>query len=115
MRLLAVLLLVLSLISGCVETKPGDTVYNGAVVPEYSPIVDIAKKDLAQRLNISTEQVQLIKQEKVDWPDTSLGYPQEGMMYAQVITPGFRITLKAGGKLYEYHSDYKSVVGPKEV
>jgi len=115
MRLLAVLLLVLSLISGCVETKPGDTVYNGAVVPEYSPIVDIAKKDLAQRLNISVEQIQLVKQEPVDWQDTSLGYPEEGMMYAQVITPGFQIILKAGDKLYEYHSDYKSVVGPKEI
>lgn len=85
MRLLAALLLALSLISGCVETKPADTVYNGAVVPEYSPVVDIAKKDLAQRLNISTEQVQLIKQEKVDWPDTSLGYPEAGMMYGKSV------------------------------
>ncbi len=115
MRTLAVLLLALSLISGCVETKPADTVYNGAVVPEYSPVVDIAKTDLAQRLNITMEQILLVKQEKVDWSDTSLGYPEPGMFYVQVITPGFRIILKAGDKLYEYHSDYKRVVGPKEV
>lgn len=115
MRLLAALLLALSLISGCVETKPADTVYNGAVVPEYSPVVDIAKNDLAQRLNISVEQIQLVKQEKVDWPNSGLGYEEKGMAYAQVITPGFRIILKAGDKLYEYHSDYKRVAGPKEV
>ena len=37
------------------------------------------------------------------------------MMYAQVITPGFKIILKAGTKLYEYHSDYKRVVEPVEI
>lgn len=44
-----------------------------------------------------------------------MGFPEEGMMYTQVITPGFRIILKAEGNFYEYHSDYKRVVGPKEV
>ncbi|MDP2768025.1 MAG: hypothetical protein Q8O41_11375 [Candidatus Methanoperedens sp.] len=97
------------------DTKPGDVIYNDEVIPEYSPVVDIAKKDLAGRLNIPVEEILLVKQEKVDWSDTSLGFPEDGMMYAQVITPGFRIILKAGDKLYEYHSDYRRVVGPKEV
>ena len=109
------LFLILTIISGCVNTKPAGTVYDNSVLPEYSPVVDIAKEDLAGRLNISVEQVQLVKQESVDWPDTSLGYPEKGMVYAQVITPGFRIILKAGDKSYEYHSDYKHVVGPREV
>jgi len=98
-----------------VDTKPIDTVYDNSVLPEYSPVVDIAMKDLAGRLSIPVEQLQLIRQESVDWQDTSLGYPEKGMMYAQVITPGFRIILKAHDKLYEYHSDYKHVVGPREV
>ena len=114
MKRLVILSLILSFISGCVETKPPAPIYNDSVLPEYQPVVDIAKKDLASRLNISVEQVKLVKQEKVDWPDTSLGYPEEGMMYAQVITPGFRIILKAGDKSYEYHSDYKRVAGPGE-
>lgn len=101
MKLLVIFLLTLSL-SGCVES-------------EYPQVVELAKKDLAQRLNISIEEVRLVKQEKVDWHDTSLGFPEEGKMYAQVITPGFRIILKANDKLYEYHSDYTRVVGPKEV
>ncbi len=105
MRLLA-LLLILAFISGCVE-KP--------VQPEYPQVVDLAKKDLAQRLNISVELIKFVGQEKVDWPDASLGYPEEGMFYAQVITPGFRIILKAEDKLYEYHSDYTRVVGPKYI
>lgn len=114
MKRLVILSLVLSFIPGCVETKPSEPIYNDSVHPEYQPVVDIAKNDLASRLNISVEQVKLVKQEKVDWPDTSLGYPEEGMMYAQVITPGFRIILKTGDKSYEYHSDYKRVAGPVE-
>jgi len=109
MRLLA-LLLIIAFISGCVE-KPA----NNESIPLYPQVVDLAKKDLAHRLNISVEQIKLVRQEKVDWNDTSLGYPEEGMFYAAVITPGFRIVLKAEDKLYEYHSDYTRVVGPKEV
>jgi len=109
------ILCIVLLFSGCVEQKQYETVYNDSVVPEYSPVVDLAKNDLSQRLNISVEEIQLVKEEAVEWPDTSLGYPEKGMMYAQVITPGFRITLKAQDKLYEYHSDYKRIAGPKEV
>ena len=109
------MLLILTIISGCVNTKPVETIYNNSILPEYSPIVDIAKEDLAGRLNISAEQVQLVRQESVAWPDTSLGYPEKGMLYNPVITHGFRIILKAGNKSYEYHSDYNHVVRPREV
>jgi hypothetical protein len=47
----------------------------------------------------------LVSAESVEWPDTSLGNPQPGMFYAQVITPGFKIILEAGGAQYEYHTD----------
>ncbi len=117
--ILVALLLLVFLISGCVGTKSGNTTVNSSVTPEltpeYPPVVGMAKSDLAKRLNISEEQIHLIKQEKKDWPDTSLGFPEEGKMYAQVVTPGFVIILEAGGKQYEYHSDYKRVVGPKEI
>lgn len=101
------------LFSGCINVKH-EPVSNNSIFPE-SPVVDIAKKDLAQRLNITTGEVKLVKQELVNWRDTSLGYPEKGMVYAQEITPGFRIILEAQSKTYEYHSDYKRVVGPKEV
>lgn len=70
-----------------------------------------AKEDLVQRLGLSTvADVRLVSVEARDWPDTSLGCPQEGFMYAQVITPGFRIILEAGGERYEYHSDMNDAV-----
>lgn len=67
--------------------------------------VQLARQDLAQKLGLALEAIRLASVEGVEWPDTSLGCPQPGMMYAQVITPGFRVVLQAGGKTYEYHTD----------
>ena len=46
----------------------------------------------------------------MEWSDASLGCPQPGMAYAQVITPGFRIALEAQGQLYQYHTDTKGQI-----
>lgn len=64
--------------------------------------VALAKEDLASRIGAESD---LISAEYVDWPDTSLGNPQGEMFYAQVITPGYKIILEAGGARYEYHTD----------
>ncbi len=115
MKKLLILLLVSVFFMGCVAQKQPEPVYNNSVLPEYSPVVDMAKQDLSQRLNIQIENIQLVSEEAVNWSDTSLGFPEQGMSYAQVITPGFKIILKTGDRLFEYHSDYKRVVGPKEI
>ena len=41
----------------------------------------------------------------MEWSDASLGRPQPGMMYAQVITPGYLVVLEADGQQYTYHTD----------
>ncbi len=63
-----------------------------------------ARADLAERLGVPVDEITLVSSEEVTWPDSSLGCPQPGMMYAQVLTSGSRITLSAGGRTYEYHS-----------
>ena len=115
MKKLFVLMLLSIYISGCVDQKNETVNYNNSIVPEYSPVVDLAKKDLSERLKIPVGDIKLAKQEAVDWPDASIGFPEKGMMYAQVITPGFRIILNVQDKLYEYHSDYKRIAGPVEI
>jgi len=69
-----------------------------------------ARQDLSQRLGIGIEEIEVQSVEAVEWPDASLGCPQPGMMYAQVITPGYRILLRAGGQTYEYHSDRQRAI-----
>lgn len=68
-------------------------------------IVRAAKKDLAQRLGVREQSIDLVGQiDEVTWPDASLGCPEPGMMYAQVLTPGYRFKLQSGAKVYEYHA-----------
>ena len=74
-------------------------------MPEHKDeVVDRARGDLAQRLGISKDDVVLKSVEPVEFPDASLGAPLEDEMSAQVITPGWRITLKANDKNYEYRA-----------
>lgn len=40
--------------------------------------------------------------QSVTWNDSSLGCPKPGMMYSQVLTPGLRVLVEAGGKAYDY-------------
>ena len=68
-------------------------------------VVQLARQDLAQKLKVPIEEIREVPVEAVEWPDTSLGCPQPGMMYAQVITPGFRVVLAAKDQTVEYHTD----------
>lgn len=77
---------------------------------EAGRLVQMAKEDLARRLEIPITEISVLSVEAVDWPDTSLGCPQPGMAYAQVITPGFLIVLEASGQTYDYHTDEDSSV-----
>jgi hypothetical protein len=69
-----------------------------------------AMADLAKQQNLTPDQIILLSMEATEWGDTSLGCPQEGMMYAQVITPGFLMILEAQGQQYTYHTDQKTNV-----
>jgi hypothetical protein len=78
---------------------------DGELKQDKRQVVQAAKNDLARRLNVRPESVELAGSvEEVTWPDSSLGCPEPGMNYAQVLTPGYRIKLQSGGKVYEYHT-----------
>ena len=64
-----------------------------------------ALQDLADRLDVPLDDVELLSAEEVDWPDGSLGCPEEEMMYVQALTPGYRFIFESDGQKYEYHTD----------
>jgi hypothetical protein len=68
-----------------------------------------ARDDLAGRLKVKPDQVRLVKAEIMRWSDSSLGCPQPGMMYAQVITPGYQFILEVDGKEYDYRASQTRV------
>jgi hypothetical protein len=69
----------------------------------YGSLVEMAMTDLSAELGIATDEVLPISVQPFTFPDASLGVPQEGMLYAQVETPGYIIWLTAGGEMYSYH------------
>ncbi|MBI3943224.1 MAG: hypothetical protein HY326_09445 [Chloroflexi bacterium] len=48
---------------------------------------------------------QSVNVEEVEWRDSSLGCPEPGKMYLQVITPGYRVVLQKDGETIEVHTD----------
>jgi hypothetical protein len=71
--------------------------------PAMQPMVQDAVNDLAQRLGIAPEAIEVIEARAAVWSDTSMGCPQPDMRYLQVPQDGAFIQLSASGKLYNYH------------
>ena len=74
------------------ETVPGD-------------IETAARELLADELNADEGDLELQSSEGMEWSDASLGCPEEGMAYAQVITPGFKLTFDLAGTSYAVHTN----------
>ncbi len=64
-----------------------------------------ARVDLAGRLGVAEDEIKEDSVEDTDFPDASFGAGAPGEMSAQMITPGWRIRLRAGGKVYEYRAN----------
>ena len=69
-----------------------------------------AIKDLAQKLPIDETEIRVISIEETNWPDTSLGCPEKGKFYNQIITPGLFITLGVKDNAYTYHAGLQRVI-----
>lgn len=68
-------------------------------------MANLARQALANRLGVDISAVAVLEQERVEWPDSSLGCPQPGTAYLTVITPGYRLLLEVDGERYPYHTD----------
>ncbi len=64
----------------------------------------LAVNDLSQQLGVPVDEIEVCDVCTVDWPDSSLGCPEPGMMYAQMVQPGHLIRLSVDGQTYFYHS-----------
>ena len=66
---------------------------------------DAAKKQLASMQGIDPNQISVVSDADVEWSDSCLGVAQEGIMCAQIVTPGHIIVLEANSVQYEYHTN----------
>jgi hypothetical protein len=114
MRAILGIFLVLALaacVPGSPEVTPSaiPTVTTGGASPTPAPAggrpEERARLALADGLGVVVSEITVVSTEAMEWPDASLGCPMSGLAYAQVVTPGFRIALEAGGRTYFVHTD----------
>jgi hypothetical protein len=72
--------------------------------PPIDRIVQAARADAAQRSGLVASQLPLVAAESVTWSDGSLGCPRKGMLYTQALVPGYRVKLKVGDEVWDYHA-----------
>jgi hypothetical protein len=88
-------------------TKAPNTPFT-PVTGNYPDVVFKARDELVSTMGISADKIEIVRVETVDWPDSCLGVKSPGIMCAMMITPGYRIILRANATDYEYHSDSRS-------
>jgi hypothetical protein len=80
------------------------------IPPDAAGAVDAARQAAVSHLGIGPDQLQVSQVEAHQWPDSSLGCPQPGLLYSQIVTPGFLVVLSSGTHQLEYHTDMRSRV-----
>jgi hypothetical protein len=58
--------------------------------------------DAATVAGVDPASVTVVSVKPVTWMDGSLGCPKPGVMYTQVVVPGFRVIVKAGERTLDY-------------
>src|SRR5688572_2334473 len=106
------IVLLIWMFTACVPQTPTD---QPSIFVESPPLTDIpadlipgqgaAIAVLSENLGLPADKITLVSTEPVDWPDDCLGVANEGLVCAQVITPGFRVILEANGKQVEYRTN----------
>ena len=92
-----------------VEITPESTPAATAALAVASPVPGSVEAKVAQGLSkktgVDVSKLVLTAKNAQDWPDSALGCPASGMMYSQIVTPGFKLIYSDGVKTYEVHTD----------
>jgi hypothetical protein len=101
----------LLLVACTTNTSPTSTSPTSVTIPpEASTAIDAALSDAASHLAIARDQLAIVQIQAQQWPDSSLGCPQPGQLYSQIVTPGYLVVISGSGKELEYHTDARSHV-----
>jgi hypothetical protein len=67
-------------------------------------ILDPILKEAAALANVAREQLVIVRAEPVVWSDGSLGCPEPGMEYAQMLVNGYWVVINAAGQTYDFRA-----------
>ncbi len=77
---------------------------------DAQPAIDAALAQAAAHLGVSPPDLHVDQVEAREFGDSSLGCPKPGLMYSQIVTPGFVIIISGPGKQLEYHADTRGQI-----
>jgi len=105
----SMLIVLTATLTGCAPTagQGGPSVPPPRTVPMNltpSSIADAVLSDAASRTGMEKATLVVESAEPVTWPDGSLGCPEPGMMYTMALVPGYRIRVRAGEQVLDYHA-----------
>jgi hypothetical protein len=91
------------------STSPLPAPTSAPVAPQLSPTASLlgltARQDLASRLNVAIDEVQVISVDQSEMAVGTLGCGETGGRRNTGLIMGYEIILNAGGQEYVYHSD----------
>ena len=71
---------------------------------DSAAVEEIVIKQLAENLGFKESDISVVSNTTIEFNDACLGVAMEGVMCAQVITPGHIVVLEANGVQYEFHT-----------
>jgi hypothetical protein len=78
-----------------------------AMNPTLSSIAEAVLADAATRTGMERAALKVESAQTVTWADGSLGCPQPGMNYTMALVPGYRIMVRAGEQVLDYHASQR--------
>ncbi len=86
------------------QTTTTSEVTTTVPLPDGLPeaLVDVIIADASDRTGVEHAEIEVLSIESTTFSDTSLGCPEPGKMYAQVMTPGIVVLLDADGEQLDY-------------
>jgi len=70
----------------------------------------MARRRLAETLDLPLQRIRVVSVEPMTWSDTSLGCPQPDVEYAPMSIDGYLLVLEAGETQYRFHSDFDRLI-----
>ena len=114
-KLVTVFLGAASFAGGCGTAQPVETPHTPPVIAakhgrgDHGDVSDAAIRQLAleltsQHLSTDPGELEIVDIEAVRWPDSSIGCPEPGFEYLQVVTPGHLARVRdSGGVVHHVH------------
>lgn len=86
----------------------------GTGINPNNPYTQAAILSLSEQLKVATSSIFLSSVVPRDWPNSCLGIASTGTSCAQVITPGYEVTLMINGQRYVYRTNASGTLVVRE-